>query len=71
MFNFFVIAVKEVDHVCVIILQRECALLSIEDTWLVHINPEVIDVIGTSESVGHVHTLPVVTCFFIIKVNPS
>ena len=52
----------------VLVWHRE--LLSIKDTWLIHVNPEVIKIIGSNESLWMVQLGPVCSPLLIEEVYP-
>ena len=66
-----VIIVEFVYHVRVIVLHRHGSLLCIEYARLIHIDPKVVDMVASSESVGLVHALPVLSCLAIKEVDPG
>ena len=66
-----IIIVEFVYHIRVIVLHRHCSLLCIEYARLIHVDPKVVDMAASSESVGSVHTLPVFSRLAIKEVNPS
>jgi hypothetical protein len=54
----------------VVVLVGHRTLFRAEHTWLVHVDPEVVKMAASGESVWFVHALPVVSCLTIEEVNP-
>jgi len=68
--HFLVVVVKLVEHARVVVLVGHCSLFGSEHTWLIHVNPEVVNMAAASEPVWFVHALPVVACLTVEEVNP-
>jgi len=66
-----VVVIELVKRARVVVLVGHGTLFGSKYAWLVHINPEVVNMAAACESIGLVHALPVVSCLAIEEVDPS